>query len=479
MSILVPLCVGVLAAWLAHKYDLRNYFKEAARITLPEYVLGAFVIVVLAVIVTMVVGPNLSRDSATNGYHQFYNGSVTQARIIPDTCEEDGSCAHHYTCDHEVIHHSATYDSKGNMISPAWDEDVYHQCPYVKRELAYVLDTNIGQSFTIADGYFDANPQQWRGGHSIPGDVPRQPPPRWLKAKTDAANGVSDPVTGVKPYANFILASDNDLFKKYDGYVAMYMRAGLLPKHTANLSSDNMLFDYQTQAAKVQAVGGLKVANLRDWQDRLMRFNAALGSDLQGDMHIVLVPAIKVPDPDKYITALKAYWTKLGKWSIAKNGIILAIGVNSDGKSMAWSRADTGMPVGNNTMKDALKLRLTDVPFDPAALLGFVTTTIRKDGDKLKVVYDHSASGAIGKIMFADYPFKRPCMQCTGKDDKGVGYVDLKDLVPITTGAKVWMFFIVFVLSLVFWGLMLAFDPLEAVIPSGLNRRFGSNDSFR
>ncbi len=477
VSILTAVVVGVLIAWLASRFDLRNAYRRSQRITMPEFILGSIVVVGLAVLVTIIIGPRLSRDGAINGFREFLNGSVTQARINTDTCERDGSCVHHYDCDSyqfKVVDRAASTDSKGNYTSEiSHYETRYHSCPYVTKELDYVLEDNIGSTITIGDNYFESNPHQWRGDRGIPGDVPREPPARWLKAKADLVSGMSDPVTRVSDYANFILASDSNLYKKYSGSITTLQKAGLLPKHTANLG-DNVLYEYGMQARKVQAIGGLKV-NLNEWQNRLMRFNAALGSDQQGDMHIVLVPASKVSNPDEYIIALKAYWTSLGKWSISKNGIILAIGASPDGKTVEWSRAATGMPTGNGEMLEALKFRLAGKSLDPSTLLGDVTTDVREEKGKLKVTYGRGVGGMIGQIVFGEFPFKRSCMKCTSKGDKGVGYVDLTELVPITTGAKVLMFFIVLVLSCCLWGVLLVFDPFNAIIPSSSNKRVPQN----
>lgn len=456
---------GGIALW-ANRTKIKDAYGKVRSISLPEFVVGVIIIGVAAFLATVVVGPSLARESAIEGYHEFWNGSVTKPVVLTDECHRDGSCQHTYTCDHEEIWHT-TYNSKGEP-SGGYYEDVYHQCPYATRELSYALETNIDKTFTIASGYFEAHPQEWRSGGGIPGDVPREPPERWATAKADLEKGLSDPVTKVNEYENFILASDSELYEEYEGGIERYQKAGLLPKHTAHLDESNMLFDYDMQAQKVQAVGGLKLSNLGEWQNRLMRLNAALGVDLQGDMHIVLVPADKVSDPDEYITALKAYWTSLGKWSISKNGIILAIGVSPNGKTVEWSRAQTGMPEGNEEMLTALELRLREQPFDPNVLLGDVSTSIREKGDETEVVYDKNSGGAIGNIVFNEFPFARACMKCESEGDKGGGYVALRNQVPITTGAEVEMITVVVFITLILGALMYFYDPFGLL--------FGSSD---
>ena len=288
---------------------------------------------------------------------------------------------------------------------------------------------------------------------------------------------MSDSVTGVFKYPNFILASESDLYEEYSDNIAEYQKDGLLPKHTAKLGND-VLYDYDMKATKLQAVGGLKVNNIPQWNDRLMRLNSALGSDLQGDMHVVLMPANKVSNPDDYIAALKSYWMSLGKWSISKNGIILAIGVAPDGKTVGWSRAATGMPEGNGGMEEALKSRPKGVLFSPDVLFGNVSTNVYNNGKKLKVRYDHNSAGLVGKTILVDFPYKRPCMRCEDVGDEGTGYVELKDLVPIKTGAKIFMFFTVLFLSLVIWWLLLTYDPLSYVITTSKKPENESIDSF-
>ncbi len=468
VCILISLAIFGVIAFFGNRAKVRDFYGKLRSITLHEFIAGAIVIGIAAFLATVVVGPGLARESAIGGYHEFWNGSVTEPVVQVDECHRDGSCEHTYRCDHEEVWHT-TYNSKGEASGGYW-EDIYHQCPYATRELKYVLETNIGKSFTIADGYFEAHPEEWRSGEGLPSvsEVPREPPERWIKAKTDLENGLSDPVTKVAEYENFILASDSELYTEYEGGIEEYQKAGLLPKTTAHLDEDNMLFDYDMQAQKVQAVGGLKLANIGEWQNRLMRLNAALGVDFQGDIHIVLVPADKISNPDEYITALKAYWTSLGKWSISKNGIILAIGVSPDGKTVEWSRAETGMPVGNEQMLAALKFDLSGESFDPDVLLGNVSASIHKKGSESEIVYDKAGGGLVGNIVFTKFPFARACMKCEDEGDNGAGYVDLRDQVPITTGAKIEMIIVVAVITLVLGALFYFLDPF--------GKLFGSSD---
>lgn len=460
--IVVSLVVGVIVTLAAIKWDLRDILGRERRITKPEFILASIVSVILTYIVAVAVGPSLARSSAVNGYREFYNGSVV--RVLPDTisCQRDGACVHEYECDPylvKVVDRPASTDSKGNYQPEiSHYETRYHECPYATREVSYVFEDSLGRTIVIGDHYFENNPRPWRFGEGIPSGVPRQAPRRWVEARKRLRAGMSDPVTAPNTYANFILASGDKLYKEYGGSIASYRKAGLLPKHTANLG-EQMFYDYETRANKFQVVGGVRLTNLPLWQDRLMRFNAALGSELQGDLHIVVVPAQAVANPDDYVTALKAYWQSLGKWSISKNGIILAIGASPDGSSVIWTRAETGMPIGNSTMLQALNLSLDGSGLDPMVLLGNVPASVTTVRGKTKVNYDLSQGGMIGSIIFVQYPFKRPCMECKGKGDTGTGYVSLRDFVPITTGAQIMMFMITIVLTSAIWAAMLLFDP--------------------
>ncbi len=459
---------GVIAAWL-HYQKSQDSYGNLVHITGPEYALGAIGIVVVSAVVSLWLGPNMARQGAIDGYKQFFNGSVTQVYSVEDVCRRDGSCAHNYQCDpylEKVVTQSAYTDSN-NVYHPEVShyETRYHSCPYATKEIDYVIADSIGRTIAIGSNHFEANPKAWRGDRRVPSDVPRNPPERWVRAKRNLEAGNSDPVTDVRKYANYVLSADSELYKQYDGSVEQYRKAGLLPVHTVNMERGNVLYDHGTQAAKLQAVAGVKINDLQKWQDRLMRFNAALGSDLQGDMHVLVVPAAKVSDPDNYVNAVKAYWTRLGKWSIAKNGIILVIGVSDDASVVEWSRAATGMPGGNGEMIAALNMQLGKHAFTPDVLFGEVKAAVRKEGKKYKAVYDYG-SGVIATIVFTDFPFKRACMVCEDKDDTGTSYIGLKELVPVSTGAKILMFFVTMVFSALIWVAMAMFDPFSLVITS-------------
>lgn len=465
-SIFISFLVGGVVAFAANKLRLRNAYGEPLRITLPEFGATSLVVVIVAFLVVVMIGPNAARGHAASGYHQFLNGSVTRAWSQDTPCSRDGPCVHTYDCDAytvTVVDQDAYTDKDGVYhAEQSHQETRYHQCPEATDEFSYFFDTNLGRTVTIADHIYAANPQRWRSGEQLSSGVPRGEPERWVNGKQRLQAGDADPVTVVDDYTNFILPSQDGLTKQYSGSIDKYQGRGLLPAHTENLNS-SLLYDYGMRASKVQFLK-VKPGNQALWQERLMTFNAALGTERQGDLHIVVVPANQVSDSQDYINALTAYWqNSLGKWGFPKNGIALAIGLASDGKTIKWARAKTGMPIGNGELLAALSFKLPDQPFSVDTVLGQIKAlpSDAKDG-KPAVRYLHS-DGLVDKIMFTDYPFKRACMQCKDKGDNGTSYVYLKDSIPVSSGAKIVMFFIVFCITLTLWALVLFLDPLGAI----------------
>ena len=181
--------------------------------------------------------------------------------------------------------------------------------------------------------------------------------------------------------------------------------------------------------------------NAATWQDRLMRFDAAFGTLKQGDMRVVALRASALPPgitPEDYIRALKAHWqSDFGKNAFPKNAVVLVLAVDDSGQNITWARAETGMPIGNHEMLTSLMLRLRDQPFDPDTILGTTTASVT-GGDKPKVTYQ-TGTGIVPQTVMNDFPFRRACMGCTDKSEKGQqGFVDLKSLIPISGMAIFW-----------------------------------------
>lgn len=485
MSIVISLGVGVALALLATKLDWHNYNGQPYRINAIEFSTVAVFVTVVAVLVMVVFGPSAAKAHAAAGYKEFWNGSVVRAWSQETPCSRDGPCVHEYNCDPyqvKVVDQAAYTDKDGHYHSEVSHyETRYHDCPYATVEVSYYLDDNIGRTLTVGDHWLVNPPHAYRGGEGIPGDIPRGVPERWQTSEQRLERGDAEPVTKVNHYTNFILPSEGHLYHEYNDEAEKYLKQGLMPKHTADLDGQ-VLFDLDTQARKVQFVG-VAPSNVEQWQDRLMRFNAALGAERQGDLHVVVVPAARITSPDKYINALVAYWQNaLGKWGFPKNGVALAIGVSDDAQTIEWSRAKTGMPEGNGSMLAALKFELADKPLDPNVLLGQITAApYLKEGGKAAVRYTHG-EGLLDQIMFRDYPFKRACMRhCNDPGDSGTGYVFLRDSIPVSTGAKVLWCFIVFVIAAMAWGAVLFLDPIgyikaeqpdQTQYPYPRNRRF-------
>ena len=154
-----------------------------------------------------------------------------------------------------------------------------------------------------------------------------------------------------------------------------------------------------------------------------MSFNAALGSELRGDLHLVLIDTSLVNSPTDYLNALKAHWLSddFGRRAIAKNAIIVVAGVNGD--TVEWGMASTGMPFGNEVMLRGIMNFLPDTPLDPAQVIGTPHTVYPEtDGDVQVTISD--TPGVLERVVLKDFPFARACMDCVEEDGE-IGYADL------------------------------------------------------
>ncbi|MCA9308883.1 hypothetical protein KC973_00745 [Candidatus Saccharibacteria bacterium] len=445
ITLVIPIVTSIVIAALLYFFGGSNSYGIKIELTRKELVLGLVATLALSPLISW-IGGKMAVDDAVGGYKEFWNGSMTLALSERVPCERDGNCRHSYDCDgYKVVDQAAYTDSDGNYHSEISHTE-YHDCPYATEEYNYWLLDSLGDTHELWMGWFSTSPQEWRGGHGIPSDVGRGVPPEWTRIKELIAEGRAPGVTKENTYTNYVLASTNSILKPFSADVERYKEEGLLPAHTENWKSP-MLNDYT--ANKVVFVGDAP-GNASEWQDALARFNGALGMELQGDMHIVVVPAAKVDNPDAYKNAVRAYWQgkEFGKRALGKNGIIVVVALNRNGDRVEWVRADTGMPTGNGEMETALSA-ISDVPATPYTLIGDVMS--KPSGEEVEYIH---GDGVIESIVFNDHPFKRACMECKDKGDTGESYTYLKKDVKLTGWAKFWIAFMSIFANALVWAVL-------------------------
>lgn len=458
MFVLAASMVGLaLLAGLIVKVvlDLRNSDLE---ITWTEFGIGALVIVALIAPLTTFVGFNIAKNNALS-YNEYWNGFELSTDWQKTTCTRDGPCVHEYDCDPynhvHVIHH--THGSGDNTYSETHHENHthYHSCPYTTEEWTFTVNTTLGE-YVIGNHWLPTNPNshRWRAGKAVPSRIPSGIPEFWAEAKKRVDAGKPGPVTKRMPYDNYILASDKSILKEFSAKIDEYLESGVLPEVAHKVHT----FYY---ADKISFVG-FTPDNAKEWQTALMYLNAALGEDLQGDLHVVIVRDAKLnKEPDAYIRALKAYWSNsevFGDDAISKNSIIVAVGTE-DGNTVSWARATTGMPIGNERMAVAVRNELPGTPLTPEGVIGTVQgefyTKVKDDGTKKLDVRGLHGEGKLEKILWGlDDPstkFTRVSMSGTDEDDVGGGFLYLDSEIQPSTGQKVWMLVIGFILAMPAW----------------------------
>lgn len=349
--------------------------------------------------------------NVVGGYKQFINGVLVSADQQFFTCTENGPCEHEYECN---VYY--TSDDKGNQTKHSDD------CPYVKGEYSYYVTAWVGYkwvTYTIADHIFSSHPVAWSNDEGIPSDVARGTPSEWIKYKKNIASGHPNRVTFVDDYNNYILASQDTILKQYSGEVDPLLSRHLLPEHTAGFLEGNPIHD--RWVADKMAFVGFKPPDRRAWEIAVMDFNGAFGIEKQGDLHIVAINDAKVGrgQSESYTNALKAYWQGplMKKKAIAKNSVIVALGVNPATDTVTWARAQTGMPGGNGGMVAAINDRLTGQKFDPQNIIGSIGAHVVSKPKGKEVVFRHG-TGLLDRIVFTDFPFKRACVECKDKNEK-------------------------------------------------------------
>lgn len=411
----------------------------AKSVTNKELGIGAALCLLLVVPTTIFLGNKIALSNNLT-YKEFWSGYETEALKEVRTCKRDGNCAYEYDCDPYEVAVTKTRsvsDGKGGTRTETYTdyETRYHRCPYATEEWRHAVNTTLGGYYI--ETTFSDNPQQFRGHKGLKGGVRHGSPPQWLEVQARIAAGNPGGVTKRMSYNNYILASQSSILKEFSGAVEKY--GDLIPAPAKDVH-DHYFAD------KAYFVG---VPADPNWTNAVQQFNAAFGSDLQGDLHVVLVDDKLVENPDEFTGAVNADWTskRHGKNALSKNGLVLVLGVSSD--NVEWARGFTGMPLGNEGLLTKIR-NFKDMPLNPNEILGTPRGVIESPE---KVTVENS-DGALESLVWDETPFKRVCMTC--KEEGGGGFDYLGGEIQPNSGQKTVMMVVVFFLSLMVWGVFAA-----------------------
>lgn len=303
---------------------------------------------------TFTAGTSMAKADLTN-YNEWWSGTEMRAWMDTITCTKDGPCIHEYDCDPYQVPVTKTRtvtDSKGNSKTETYVEyeTRWHECPYVSHEYSYYVSDTMKETYSYGSHLFPADAEKHRWGHSFKAlpAVASGVPTAWSAAKARIEAGTPGGTTKRHTYKNYVLAAQETVYRKYSDAIDGYLKEDLLPKPSSVLTAQPYFAD------KVYLVGDPAVAKA-DWQEEIQRFNGVFGGEKQGDLHLVIVNADRVPDGNSYNNALEAFWQdkRLGKDTLSKNGVVLLMGVSSTG--VKWVNGFTGMPEGNEAILQAMR----------------------------------------------------------------------------------------------------------------------------
>lgn len=460
-----------------------DYQKNDLEITWAEYWLGlAGISLVLVPLITW-AGWSLAASSNLS-FNEYKNGWELEAVANHIQCSRDGPCWYEYDCDPYIVmvaySCNCTTDKNGSTSCDTCyrPETRYHDCPYVIVETSYDVRTTLGD-FSIAKHRFPENPDghRWRSAESVPTSVVDRAgvgdPPFWTKVNKRVRAGRPGPVTQRGSYDNYILASDSTILNQYSGVVDHLLSAKMMPL----LSKD--VHDFYS-ATKVYFVGSLS-ADRDLWTEKVAYVNAALGSELQGDLHLVLINDSDLrktgSNPDEYLLALRAYWQNpkyFQKDALSKNTIVVIVGTK-DSATVSWARALTGMPLGNERMVVEIRNSLEGTEFTPEAVVGNIRGYFEVYAQR--VMNAHEASGKLDSILWGlnlkETRFRRISMTAKDHDDIGTGFEYLANEIKLTDFQRGMILFVSLLGCLGVWlaaavhGIR---DPRKHSAPLDLNR---------
>ncbi len=493
IAAVVALVLGLLLKWLLDRIGSKDryhdsYYRIAAKkeITWREYAVVAIVLVAVLIPTVVTIGNKLGVAEVLR-YEQTVNGVNTAAldtvvSCVPghpgnDALAGRSNCAYSYVSGRYSWQEPHTFttctsDSKGNQsctttttYTTEW-ADIY--TPYARQEHYYSITSSMGAGgapdpYVFATAY--VGDERYLPNVAIPPTAPRGAPAEWLDAKAHIEAGDPLPVTMMTSYDNYILASKDPMLATYAAKIEDYKKAQLLPDFVANIKTNPMKGRYNLDADKVSFVG-VSVPDRDAWQRAVMRYNAALGMKLQGDLVVVLVDSKLVPKDDAlpYVAALKSYWTSdsFGKRALAKNAFVLVMGVDNN-STVAWAESTTGMPTGNEDTATWIRNELPGKALDPKVILGSPRTVIKPGVSPDKFTKEDvtvtlsTPRGVVEEIMFEKAPFKRARMSCN--DNTCVGFKDLVTKIEPTITQKIWTGVVANLVALACW-LFVAFTAV-------------------
>lgn len=459
------LLLGFLAVLVAAGAGLAvKYFLDRSgsmqEITWKEFVISLLVIALVVTPIVLKVGWDAAKENQLT-FHENWNGWELEAIQQEIFCYKDGPCWHDYSCEpYQQIHYYETCDDDGCTTHYYYTTE-YHSCPYTEVETTYVVKTTLGD-YTIAQHQLPSNPEahRWTDTYDYDSRIPSYVldqagvgiPPFWAAAQERIAIGEPGPVTARMDYENYILASGHTILRQYSGAIERYLADGLLP------DVQSTVYDWYL-AEKVYFVG-YTPADQEAWQCALGYLNGALGTELQGDLHLVIADADLIQDPDEYILALKAHWQNpevFGRDALSKNAVVVVVGTE-DGQNVAWMRATTGMPIGNESLIVAVRA-VKDIPLVPETLVGDVTGDFyqksKDDGTTKLAVRGLHGEGVLERLLWGmddeSTRYTRVSMTSNDLEDVGLGFTYLYNEIEPTTSQKAWILFFTFLGSAGIW----------------------------
>lgn len=444
LNILIAVAI-VLVIGLVIRHIANDGATNHVPITNLEYAWTSLIVALIVVPTITMVSWHISKNNQMT-YVEHMNGWETGCRIDRIRCTRDGPCRWSYKCDPYIVMVSYSCGTAKSPRTCTRPETRYHDCPYAREEWNYVVSTTLGD-FLIDDhrlppDYF-RNP--WRAGNAAPRSVAERAGvgnhPFWEQVRDRLKADSAGPVTKFHEYENYVLASQvTTLRTEVRADIDEFKKDSLLPPIKREIGEFYIV-------NKVYTVGAVR--SPMGFRDAVHRLSSSLGYTRQGDIRIVLVNHPKIHgNPDRYTNTLKAYWQSRemqgNNHALPKNAVVVVIG--TDGKTIQWSRAFTGMPVGNEGLVAAFNTRLSNRPFDKDTLIGFLR---HRSGANIGL----DTLGAMSYIALqSELAYKREHMDV---------YSYLKGDIQPTKAAKVWAV----VLSVLLGGLLWLL-PLNIHCPS-------------